>query len=47
MEGKLKTLQYIHLFLLGGVVMSYVFLGNLTSLNLLKPLAFPPNHCCF
>lgn len=40
MEGKLKTLQYIHLFLFGGVVMAYVLLGDLTSLNLLKPPSF-------
>jgi len=28
MKEKLKTLQYLHLFLLGGVVTAYVFMGN-------------------
>ena len=33
MKEKLKTLQYLHLFLLGGVVMAYVFMGNFGESN--------------
>ena len=40
MEEKLKTIKIIHLALCAGLVMAYIFIGDLTSINFnLPPLS--------